>query len=131
MAKWFFQMVFAGVAATIVSGAMAERTKFGAYLIYSAFITAFIYPVVGHWAWGGGWLSSLGFQDFAGSTVVHTVGGWAALAGVLVIGPRLGKYGKKARSTPFRVIACRWRCWASSFFGSAGSVLTPAALWGP
>ena len=94
-AKWFFQMVFAGVAATIVSGAMAERTKFQAYLIYSAVITALIYPVVGHWIWGGGWLGSLGFQDFAGSTVVHGVGAWAALAGVLLIGPRLGKYGPK------------------------------------
>jgi ammonium transporter, Amt family len=94
-AKFFFQMVFAGVAATIVSGAMAERTKFQAYLIYSAVITGLIYPVVGHWIWGGGWLSDLGFQDFAGSTVVHSVGGWAALAGVLLIGPRLGKYGDK------------------------------------
>ena len=94
-AKWFFQMVFAGVAATIVSGAMAERTKFQAYLLYSMVITALIYPIVGHWIWGGGWLSSLGFQDFAGSTVVHGVGAWAALAGVLLIGPRLGKYGPK------------------------------------
>jgi len=101
-AKWFFQMVFAATAATIVSGAMAERTKFSAYLIYSAVISALIYPVVGHWIWGGGWLSSLGFQDFAGSTVVHSVGAWAALAGVLTIGPRLGKYGNKgeARAIP-------------------------------
>lgn len=84
MAKWFFQLVFAGTAATIVSGAIAERTKFQAYLIYSAVISGFIYPVIGHWIWGGGWLSSMGFQDFAGSTVVHSVGGWAALAGVLI-----------------------------------------------
>ena len=97
MAKWFFQMVFAGVAATIVSGAMAERTKFHAYLIYSAVITGLIYPIVGHWIWGGGWLGNMGFQDFAGSTVVHSVGGWAALAGVLILGPRLGKYGKKGK----------------------------------
>ncbi len=95
MAKLLFQMVFAGVAATIVSGAMAERTKFQAYLVYSAVITGVIYPIVGHWIWGGGWLSELGFQDFAGSTVVHGVGAWAALAGVLIIGPRLGKYGKR------------------------------------
>ncbi|MCK4268825.1 MAG: ammonium transporter, partial [Actinomycetia bacterium] len=94
MAKLLFQLVFAGVAATIVSGAMAERTKFHAYLIYSVVITGVIYPIVGHWIWGGGWLSALGFQDFAGSTVVHGVGAWAALAGVLIIGPRLGKYGK-------------------------------------
>jgi len=100
MAKWFFQMVFAGVAATIVSGAMAERTKFQAYLIYSAVITGIVYPIVVHWIWGGGWLASLGFQDFAGSTVVHSVGGWAALAGVIIIGPRLGKYGKKGEVNP-------------------------------
>jgi Amt family ammonium transporter len=100
MAKWFFQLVFAGTAATIVSGAMAERTKFKAYLIYSAIISGFIYPIVGHWIWGGGWLGSMGFQDFAGSTVVHSVGGWAALAGVLVIGPRLGKYGKDGKVNP-------------------------------
>ncbi len=100
MAKWFFQMVFAGVAATIVSGAMAERTKFHAYLIYSVVITGVVYPVVVHWIWGGGWLANLGFQDFAGSTVVHSVGGWAALAGVLIIGPRLGKYGKNGEVNP-------------------------------
>jgi len=88
----FFQTVFAGTAATIVSGAMAERTKFTSYLIYSVVISALIYPVVGHWAWGGGWLSELGFIDFAGSTVVHSVGGWASLAGVMVLGPRIGKY---------------------------------------
>ncbi len=87
-----FQTVFAGTAATIVSGAMAERTKFTSYLVYSAAITAIIYPVVGHWAWGGGWLSQLGFKDFAGSTVVHSVGGWAALAGAMILGPRIGKY---------------------------------------
>jgi len=89
---WFFQVVFAATAATIVSGAMAERTQFKSYLIYTAFISAFIYPVSGHWIWGGGWLSSLGFHDFAGSTVVHSVGGWAALMGAAVLGPRAGKY---------------------------------------
>lgn len=87
-----FQTVFAGTAATIVSGAMAERTKFTSYLIYSAVISLIIYPVVGHWAWGGGWLSQMGFKDFAGSTVVHSVGGWAALAGAILVGPRIGKY---------------------------------------
>ena len=105
LAFWMFQAVFAATAATIVSGAMAERTKFSGYLIYSAVISAFIYPVFGSWAWGGlynggGWLEGLGFIDFAGSTVVHSVGGWAALAGTLVLGPRLGKYGKNGRIKP-------------------------------
>lgn len=93
-----FQTVFAATAATIVSGAMAERTKFVGYLVYSFFISLFIYPVFGSWAWGGlldggGWLEKLGFLDFAGSTVVHSVGGWLALAGAIVLGPRIGKYG--------------------------------------
>jgi Amt family ammonium transporter len=87
-----FQTVFAATAATIVSGAMAERTKFISYVIYSAVISLIIYPVAGHWAWGGGWLSRLGFIDFAGSTVVHSVGGWAALMGAAMVGPRIGKY---------------------------------------
>lgn len=93
-----FQTVFAGTAATIVSGAMAERTRFRSYLAYSVFITALIYPVVGHWAWGGGWLSQLGFVDFAGSTVVHSVGGWAALVGAYLLGPRLGKYSRDGKT---------------------------------
>lgn len=88
----FFQTVFAATAATIVSGAMAERTKFISYVIYSAVISLFIYPVVGHWIWGGGWLAQLGFVDFAGSTVVHSVGGWSALMGAALLGPRIGKY---------------------------------------
>ncbi|HAJ57624.1 MAG TPA: ammonium transporter [Candidatus Omnitrophica bacterium] len=97
-AYWMFQVVFAATAATIVSGAMAERTKFPAYLIYSAVISGLIYPVVGHWIWGGGWLSKLGMVDFAGSTVVHSIGGWAALVGATILGPRLGKYGKDGKS---------------------------------
>jgi Amt family ammonium transporter len=94
MALFFFQLVFAATAATIVSGAMAERTKFSSYVIYSFIITLIIYPVSGHWAWGGGWLSQMAtpFHDFAGSTVVHSVGGWVALAGAAVLGPRIGKY---------------------------------------
>ncbi len=92
-----FQTVFCATAATIVSGAMAERTKFLSYIIYSAVISLIIYPVVGHWIWGGGWLSALGFVDFAGSTVVHSVGGWAALVGASVLGPRIGKYGKNGK----------------------------------
>jgi len=105
LAFWMFQVVFAATAATIVSGAMAERTKFSGYLIYSFVISALIYPVFGSWAWGGlfhgkGWLESLGFIDFAGSTVVHSVGGWSALAGAIVLGPRLGKYTKDGRVKP-------------------------------
>jgi Amt family ammonium transporter len=92
LTSWMFQVVFAATAATIVSGAMAERTKFTSYLLYSGIISAFIYPVVGHWIWGGGWLGDVGMIDFAGSTVVHSVGGWAGLAGAIVLGPRLGKY---------------------------------------
>ncbi len=91
-AKFFFQLVFAGTAATIVSGAVAERIKFGAFLIFSFILVAFIYPISGHWIWGGGFLGSNNFRDFAGSTVVHSVGGWAALAGVIVLGPRIGKF---------------------------------------
>ncbi|MCK9554751.1 ammonium transporter [bacterium] len=97
-AYWMFQVVFAATAATIVSGAMAERTKFSAYLVYSVFISAVIYPVVGHWIWGGGWLAGRGMIDFAGSTVVHSVGGWSALAGAILLGPRLGKYNKDGSS---------------------------------
>jgi len=98
-AFYFFQAVFAATAATIVSGAVAERIKFSGYLIFSVTITGLIYPVFGAWAWGGlfngsGWLEALGFIDFAGSTVVHSVGGWAALAGALVVGPRVGKYAE-------------------------------------
>ncbi len=89
-----FQTVFCATAATIVSGAMAERTKFSAYCIYSAIISAVIYPISGHWIWGGGWLAQLGFHDFAGSTAVHMVGGAAALVGAKILGPRLGKYAK-------------------------------------
>lgn len=103
----FFQTMFCATAATIVSGAMAERTKFRSYLIYSAVISLFIYPVVGKWAWGGGWLAGLDFHDFAGSTVVHSVGGWLALAGAMALGPRLGKYGAdgKPRAIPGHNIA--------------------------
>ncbi len=99
--EWFFQVVFAATAATIVSGAMAERTKFSAYLLYTPFITGFIYPIVTHWVWSGdGWLGSLGYIDFAGSGVVHLVGGSAALAGVLTIGARIGKYGPDGKPLP-------------------------------
>lgn len=99
---FLFQAVFAATAATIVSGAVAERAKFSAYIMISIALTAVIYPISGHWGWGGGWLSEQGFVDFAGSTLVHSVGGWAALAAVLVLGPRIGKYSKdkKPRAIP-------------------------------
>ena len=96
--KYFFQMVFAATAATIVSGAMAERTKFSGYLIFSVVISALIYPIVGHWIWGGGWLAEIGMWDFAGSTVVHSTGAWIALTGAIILGPRLGKYNKDGSS---------------------------------
>ncbi len=96
-AKFFFQLVFAGTAATIVSGAVAERIKFKAFILFTLFMVGIIYPIGGHLIWGGGWLASKGFLDFAGSTVVHSIGGWAALAGVIVLGPRIGKYGKDGK----------------------------------
>ncbi|MGE0825795.1 MAG: ammonium transporter [Candidatus Binatia bacterium] len=98
--KFFFQLVFAGTAATIVSGAVAERIKFMTFVVFSFLIVGLMYPVTGHWIWGGGWLTGYGFWDFAGSTVVHSVGGWAALAGVILLGPRLGKFGKDGRVNP-------------------------------
>ena len=105
-AFWLFQAVFAATAATIVSGSMAERTRFPAYMVYSVFVTALIYPVAGHWIWGGGWLSNLGpgFADFAGSTVVHSTGGWLGLIGAIVIGPRIGKYVKDGSRLTARAI---------------------------
>ena len=115
-----FQTVFCATAATIVSGSMAERTKFSAYCIYSMIISAVIYPVSGHWIWGGGWLAELGFHDFAGSTAVHMVGGVAALVGAAILGPRIGKYTKdgKARAIPghsltLGALGCfiLWFCW--------------------
>ena len=100
--KFFFQLVFCGTAATIVSGAVAERVKYISFILFSFVLTLVIYPIVGHWIWGGGWLSQLGFLDFAGDSAVHSVGGWAALAGALILGPRIGKYGRdgKPRAIP-------------------------------
>jgi len=99
-AKFFFQLVFAGTAATIVSGAVAERIKFGSFYLFSFLMVGIIYPITGHWIWGGGWLAKLGMFDFAGSTVVHSVGGWAALAGAILLGARIGKYTKDGKVTP-------------------------------
>ncbi len=101
---WMFQIVFAATAATIVSGSMAERTKFSAYIVYSVIISLVIYPISGHWIWGGGWLATMGFHDFAGSTVVHSVGGWAALMGAIALGPRIGKYVKINGNTMVKAI---------------------------
>ncbi|MEE3196442.1 MAG: ammonium transporter [Candidatus Neomarinimicrobiota bacterium] len=97
---FIFQAMFAATAATIVSGAVAERIKLSSFLIFSTIYVAFIYPVVGSWTWGGGWLDYKNFQDFAGSTLVHSVGGWAALVGAYMLGPRLGKYGKNGLIKP-------------------------------
>jgi Amt family ammonium transporter len=97
---FLFQVAFAATAATIVSGAVAGRMKFGAYMVYSAFLTGLIYPISGSWKWGGGWLHAMGFYDFAGSIVVHAVGGFAGLAGAIVLGPRLGRFSKDGKSAP-------------------------------
>ena len=119
-AFFIFQTMFCATAATIVSGAMAERTKFSNYLIYSVLISAIVYPVSGHWGWGGGWLAELGFHDFAGSTLVHACGGMLALAGAIALGPRIGKYdrAKRSRAIPGHNLAlcalgvfCLWVGW--------------------
>lgn len=130
-AFFIFQTVFCATAATIVSGAMAERAKFVSYCIYSVVISAFIYPVSAHWIWGGGWLSQLGFHDFAGSTAVHMVGGVSALIGAKILGPRIGKYGKngKSRAIPGHSLTLGalgvfilWFCWFGFNGGSTTSM---------
>jgi Amt family ammonium transporter len=128
-AKFFFQLVFAGTAATIVSGAVAERIKYFSFIVFSFLLISFVYPITGHWIWGGGWLATAGFWDFAGSTVVHSVGGWAALAGILVLGPRLGKYGPggklfgiPAHSMTSGVIGC-FVLWLGWFGFNPGSTM--------
>ena len=134
-ATLIFQTVFCATSATIVSGAMAERTKFSAYCIYSMIISAFIYPVSGHWIWGGGWLAQLGFHDFAGSTAVHMVGGVAAFVGACILGPRIGKYGKdgQVRAIPGHSLTLGalgvfilWFCWFG-FNGCSTVALTDGA----
>ena len=97
VASWFFQMVFVATAASVVSGALAERVKFWPFVIFVVGLTGFLYPIVGHWTWGGGWLAQLGFADFAGSTIVHSVGGWAALAGIMLLGARRGRFDDNGR----------------------------------
>ena len=131
---FMFQVVFAATAATIVSGAVAERLKFGAYLVYSVALTAFIYPLYGHWVWGGGWLAELGHVDFAGSGVVHAVGGFVGLAGAMVLGPRFGKYDKegKPRAIPGHSIALAtigmFILWFGWFGFNPGSTLSGTDL---
>ncbi len=134
-ATLIFQTVFCATAATIVSGAMAERTKFSSYCIYSIVISAFIYPISGHWIWGGGWLAQLGFHDFAGSTAVHMVGGVAALVGAKILGPRIGKYDKngKPKAIPGHSLTLGalgvfilWFCWFG-FNGCSTVALTDGA----
>jgi len=129
MALLIFQTVFCATAATIVSGAMAERTKFSAYCLYSFLISAVIYPISGHWIWGGGWLAELGFHDFAGSTAVHMVGGIASMVGAAIVGPRIGKYSKtgESRAIPGHSLTLGalgvfilWFCW----FGFNGASTT-------
>jgi Amt family ammonium transporter len=100
MSDWFFQMVFVATAASIVSGTLAERIKVWPFLLFTVALTAIIYPIQGSWVWGGGWLSEMGFSDFAGSTLVHSTGGWAALVGAIILGPRRGKYGPDGRVNP-------------------------------
>ena len=133
-----FQTVFCATSATIVSGAMAERTKFSAYLIYSAVISAIVYPISGHWAWNtNGWLAQLGYHDFAGSSVVHMVGGIAAVVGAIFLGPRIGKFTKdgKARNIPGHSItlACLgiFLLWFGWFGFNPGSTIsaTGKATW--
>lgn len=129
MSDLLFQTVFAATAATIVSGAMAERTKFNAYIIFSMVVTLIIYPISGHWKWGGGWLDQLGFQDFAGSTLVHSVGGWLGLAGAAILGPRIGKYANgKPKAIPGHNLAYGalgvFILWFGWFGFNAGSELS-------
>jgi len=100
MSDWFFQMVFVATAASIVSGTLAERIKLWPFLIFVVVLTGLIYPIQGAWTWGGGWLTEIGFSDFAGSTIVHSVGGWAALMGAIILGPRSGKYTKDGKMVP-------------------------------
>ena len=100
MSDWFFQMVFVATAASIVSGTLAERVRMWPFFLFTLVLTAIIYPIVGAWTWGGGWLNELGFKDFAGSTIVHSTGGWAALAGAIVVGPRYGKFHKDGTVKP-------------------------------
>jgi ammonium transporter, Amt family len=124
-AFFLFQLGFIGTATTLMSGAVAERMRFGGYLVLATFVAAVTYPVFGHWAWGAGWLEELGFVDFAGATVVHSVGGWVALAAIVILGPRIGRFvATPSRSGP---TTCRSRRSGCSCCGSGGTGSTAAA----
>jgi Amt family ammonium transporter len=123
---WFFRMVFVATAASIVSGSLAERVRVWPFLLFIVVLTGIIYPITGSWQWGGGWLSEMGFSDFAGSTLVHSVGGWAALAGLILLGARKGKYGPGGKVNPMLGSSCRSPRSAPSFSGSDGSASTAA-----
>jgi len=138
-AFWLFQAAFCGAAATIVAGGMAERMQFHAYLMYTVIVSALVYPIIGHWVWGGGWLSGLGFGDFAGSTVVHATGGWIAFIGTVILGPRIGKFltnhdgsTRKAKAIPGHNITMAalgvfllWFGWFGFNPGSTLGISTP------
>ncbi|MEA5596609.1 ammonium transporter [Rivularia sp. UHCC 0363] len=131
-AKFLFQLAFAGTAATIVSGAVAERIKFIDFLIFSLLLVGIVYPITGHWIWGGGWLATAGFWDFAGSTVVHSVGGWAALMGAAILGPRIGKYsnGRTNAIPPHNLSIATLGClilWLGWFGFNPGSTMAADA----
>ncbi|HEY9826557.1 MAG TPA: ammonium transporter [Stenomitos sp.] len=133
-AKFLFQLVFAGTAATIVSGAVAERVKFSTFLAFSLILTGILYPITGHWIWGGGWLAKANFWDFAGSTVVHSVGGWAALMGAVILGPRLNRYTERGNNAmpghnmAIATLGCLilWLGWFGFNPGSVMAVDAPA-----
>ena len=133
-ALFLFQMVFMDTAATIPTGAMAERWKFTSFVIFSFILSTIMYPIYANWVWGGGWLSQLGVNfglghghvDFAGSSVVHMVGGVAALVGAKMMGPRIGKYDADGKRAPSPGTTSRWRCWGRSSSPSAGSASTQA-----
>lgn len=137
-ADWFFQMVFVATAASVVSGALAERVKFWSFAIFVVFLAGIVYPITGHWTWGGGWLAELGFSDFAGSTIVHSVGGWAALAGVILLGPRRGRFDDAGNpqvlapsSLPIVTLGTfiLWFGWFGFNGGSQLSFSTPEDAW--
>jgi len=128
-AKFFFQLVFAGTAATIVSGAVAERIKFHSFIFFSFILVGIMYPITGHWIWGGGFLQALGMFDFAGSTVVHSVGGWSALAGVILLGTRTGKYRADGSVNPIFGHSMSLVTLGASSCGSDGSDSTPGPPW--
>src|SRR5580765_572535 len=130
LAKFFFQLMFCGTSATIVSGSVNERMKYTSFLVFSLILTAIIYPIAGHWVWGGGFLARAGMRDFSGSTVVHSVGGWAALAGIIMVGPRLGRYppGEKPTTIPGHnmcyVFLCGMILWLGWFGFNPGSTMS-------